>query len=151
MRARLGETDRALRLLDGIDDPAHAWGEVLRGDLPDTVLDRLLAAARGDLSEGQFLLLCARLVGGFLWDFASETEATQAIVAAEVVLAAVDPADELAVGICSELARVGDKAGDDALRRQALDCAGQAALLARDAGLLLDAARLWFAYDAARP
>lgn len=64
LRARLGETDRALRLLDGIDDPAHAWGEVLRSDLSETVLDGLLAAAREDLSGGQFLRLRARLAGG---------------------------------------------------------------------------------------
>ena len=102
MRARLGETDRALRLLDGIDDPAHAWGEVLRSDLSETVLDGLLAAAREDLSGGQFLRLRARLAGGIDWDVASKTEAAQAVAAAEVVLAAVDPADALAVRICGD-------------------------------------------------
>lgn len=151
LRARLGEAEKAIRLLEGIDDPAYAWGAVLRADLPPGVLDPLLSAARKDLSDGEFLRLRARLAGGVSWDTAPEAAVAQAVASAKAVLAAVDIADGLSVAICGQLARIGTKAGDTALRQQALECAGQTALRSRDASLMLDAAGLWFTYGTAVP
>lgn len=151
LRARLGDADRAIRLMEGIDDAAHAWGEVLGSDLPPDMLDRLLVAARGDLSDGELLRLRARLAGRLLAGNASPAEKAGAAAEAREVFAEVDFGDDLAVGVCSQLADVGDKAGDADLRRQALECVGQAALQSRDAAQLLEAAGLWFDYESTAP
>lgn len=149
--AMLGEVDRAIRLLEGIDDPAYAWGEVLTLDLPPEVLDRLLAAAREDLRESELLRIRASMAGWVFRDTPPPAQKARAAAAAREVLRAVDIGDDLAVAICRQVAYVGEKAGDMELRRQALDCAAQAALRSRDASRLLEAASLWFAYETTAP
>ncbi len=150
LRARLGDVDRAIRLLEVIDDPAYAWGEVLEQDLPPNVQDLLLAAASAALDNGELLRLRARMAGPLATDSASPAQKTRATAVARDVVAKVDLDEESTVRVCHALTFI-DGASNPDLRRQVLECAGHAALRSRDSGLLLLAAAMWLDFESVAP
>ncbi len=145
--ARLGEADHAIQLIDGIEDPAYAWGEVLQADLSPAVQEQLISAAEGALTKAEWLRLRVQILQ--LPDRPRETPEHTMSTAREVV-AAVDLGDEATVWTCIFVARIGRNAGDAELERQALDCAGRAAIQSRDSALLLRAAGYWFNYESTK-
>jgi hypothetical protein len=151
LRAALGEVEKAIHLLDGVDDAAYAWGTVLGPDLPPTTLDALMLAASNALNGDELFQLRAQTAAEMFWWEASLPRRDWARRTAREVMSKVDPGDKFAVRICSAVARVAEGAGDAPLLQAALDCAGQAALGSRDSGLLLVAAGLWSAYAPAAP
>lgn len=86
-----------------------------------------------------------------VWFNGSPAQRDWALRTVRDVLPAVDPGDEKALATCGAIARVAQGAGDNNLWQAALACAGETAIQSRDASKLLDAARLWFAFEAAQP
>ncbi|WP_146038055.1 hypothetical protein [Tabrizicola aquatica] len=149
--ARLGDLDRAVRLMAGIEDPPYAWGEVLGPDLMPGTLDQLLPAAEDALAGAEFLHLRAQTAAEMVWFNGSPAQRDWALRSVRDVLPAVDPGDDQVLATCRAVARVAQGAGDDALWQAALTCAAETGIQRRDPGLLLDAASLWFAHEAAQP
>jgi hypothetical protein len=134
----------------GIEDPPYAWGEVLGPDLAPETLDQLLLAAEGALAGEESLHLRAQTAAEMVWFNTSPAQRDWALRKVRDVLPAVDPGDDQALATCRAVARVAQGAGDDALWQAALTCAAETAVRSRDASKLLEAARLWFAFEAAR-
>jgi hypothetical protein len=150
LRAQIGDVEHAILLMEGIDDPAYAWGEVLSANLPPDVQDLLLAAASEVLAGGEMLRLRAGQAGPLASATASPAQNVRAKAVAADVLAEVDLSDDLSIWVCHALTFI-DEATNPDLKRQALECIGQAALRSRDAGHLLLAAGLWFDFEATAP
>lgn len=150
--ARIGEMDRALRLLEGIDQAAYSWAQVLGPDLPPDVLDQLIDVATGVLSADEMRHLRAQTASRMLWEVATyeatDAQRDWAVATAKAVVEEVDLRHDGTVLTCRSLAYVGRKSGDGALERAAPDCMGQAALLSRDSEALLMAAGAWLSYEA---
>jgi hypothetical protein len=125
--ARVGDLDRAARLMAGIEDPPYAWGEVLGPDLAPETLDQLLLAAEGALAGEEFLHLRAQTAAEMVWLNGSPAQRDWALRTVRDVLPAVDPGDDQALATCRAVARVAQGAGDDALWQAALTCAAETA------------------------
>jgi tetratricopeptide (TPR) repeat protein len=151
LRAQIGDIDRAILLMEGIENPAYSWGSVLGPALPAATLDLLLPAAGATLRRGDQNHLRAQTAAEMFWWDGSPEQRDWALQTAREVMTIVDPAEEKALAICRAIARVAQGVDDSALWDDALTCAGQSALQSRDAAELLEAAALWFAYEAAHP
>lgn len=151
LRAQIGEVDRAILLMEGIEDPAFAWGDVLGPELPVEMLDQLLPAAAGALGIVDLHHLRAQTAAEMFWWDSSPAHHDWALGTARDVMEAVDPGEDKVVATCLAIARIAQGAHDEALRQAALTCAGEGAIHSRDSTQLLQAATLWFTYETTSP
>lgn len=151
LRAEIGQLDRAIRLMDGIEEPLYAWGQVLETALPPETLDLMLPAAANTLDEMEFLQLRAQTAAEMFWFNGSPAQQTWAVRTARAVMETVDPGNDMAFDICRAAARVAQGASDETLWLAALTCVGETAIQSRDASKLLEAAGLWSTREAAAP
>jgi hypothetical protein len=113
--ARIGDLDRACRLMAGIEDPPYAWGQVLGPDLAPETLDQLLPAAEDALGGEEFLYLRAQTAAKMVWFNGSPAQRDWALRTVRDVLPAFDPGDDQALATCRAFARVAQGADDDTL------------------------------------
>lgn len=141
--ARIGAVDRALRLMDGIDQPAYGWAQVIGPELPPAVLDPLVAAAEGVLAADEVLHFRAQAALQIVQGVATEAQRSWAVATTRAVLGQVDPGAAQSVLTCRALAHVGRRTGELGLERAGLECMAGAALHSGDAEALLLAAGVW--------
>jgi hypothetical protein len=147
IRAQLGDLDHVFALMQNIEDPYFAWGEVLVPDLPVATLRQLLDAAKAAMTAQEFARLKAHLAQNiFLSDTTDAATRDWALALARTALAEAPLRGESALYTCEALARVGNLSGDATLLDAALSNAARIALEQGDAQSLLLAASLWHAY-----
>jgi hypothetical protein len=151
LRAQIGDVDRAILLMEGIEEAAFAWGDVLGPELPVEMLDQLLPAAAGALGIVDLHHLRAQTAAEMFWWDSSPAHQDWALGTARDVMEEVDPGEDKAMATCRAIARVAQGAHDKALRQAALTCVGEGAIHSRDSTQLLEAATLWYTYETTRP
>jgi hypothetical protein len=149
MRARLGDLDRAKAMMDGIEDPAFAWRDMLTPDIPVAFLDPLLRVAGDAMSAEDFTYVRACLAQDIVLSGPSGPQAAWAKATATDILRTMPLAGNRASSAYSCLSRVGYFVKDDELYQKALDRMGQSALASGDFGDLFRAAVAWHELETA--
>ncbi|MEM0950416.1 MAG: hypothetical protein AAGK37_23705 [Pseudomonadota bacterium] len=130
LRARLGETDAAVQIMEGIDDPVFAWSDMLTSDIPIDAVDRLLDAARDVLSsEGHAYTRAAQAQEMVL---EGTEQQSWARATATALLQTEQLVGDRAVLTYSILRRVGARLEDEDIQRLALTRMATSALETRE-------------------
>ena len=147
LRARLGEIDAAIQMMDGIDDPVFAWNDMLTSDIPLENLSGLLDTASGVLSREEHAYIRAQHAQELLFFGGAEHQRSWARTTATNLLDAAQLNGDRSVLIYSSLTRVGAKLEDQDIQRLALARMAEAALDSREFSDLITAGFHWFRSD----
>lgn len=143
LRARLGESDATIQIMDGINDPVFAWSDMLTADIPIATLDALLVAASKDLSKEEIAYIRAQHALEMLFFGGSEEQKVWAHKTATALLQIEQLNRDLTVTIYSKLATIGARLEDKDIQIAALEKMGKAALDTRNYGDLISAGYKW--------
>jgi len=143
LRARLGDVEAAIALMEDIEEPKIAWSSMLTSDISIEDLNLLLSAAKGALSTEGYSLVRAQLASEMTRTGKSEAQMSWGHATAIEILQSEQLEGDRAVIIYTILARVGDKLEDSAAESLALTRMAQAALNSRDYGDLISAGFHW--------
>lgn len=147
VRARLGDLDEAKVMMEGIEDPAFAWRDMLTPDIPISFLDPLLKAAGEAMSSEDFSYVRACLAQDLVLTNPSDQQISWAKATATDILQAEPLADQRASITYSCISRVGYFLKDGDLHRRAVERMGQAALASDDFVDLFRAAIAWHGFE----
>ncbi len=147
LRARMGESDAAIQIMDGIDDPVFAWNNMLTSDIPIETLDRLLDAASDALSSEEHAYIRAQHAQKMLFFGEAEEQRRWAQEEASALLQAEELDGDHAVLIYSTLTRIGARLGDQEIEATALERMAYAALSSREFSELITAGFNWYQSD----
>ncbi len=144
LRARIGDLDGVLRLMDGIDEPLIAWTEVVGTDLPPAMWSALLDKAKPALSVEDDTYLRARLAAEISRSNAPSWQVDWAKSTGQDIVQSDLMRGERAIYIYVNVATVGAAYQDSKLRDAAFARLGASALATRRSGPLLFAGfELW--------
>ena len=144
LRALLGDLDKAVQMIDGIEDPVFAWNDMLTSDIPIEHLNALLDAANRVLSVEEYSYVRAQLAAEMSRSDKTEAQASWAIWTATAILEAEQLTGDRAVIIYTSLARIGASQDDQNIKGLALTRMAQAALSSREYGDLIKAGFQWY-------
>ncbi len=147
LRARLGDLDAAIRMMEGIRDPAFAWREVLTPDIPIESLDRLLQAASPALTVEENAYVRACLAQDMVLFDVSGPHLNWATTTMDEILRAEPFDGERAVAIYGCIVRVAANRQDRTAERAALTRMGQVALASGDVASLHRAGLAWYRFE----
>ncbi|MGB3278442.1 MAG: hypothetical protein WBA92_04530, partial [Pseudorhodobacter sp.] len=147
LRARLGEIDAAIQIMDGIDDPVFAWNDMLTPDISVEYLSDLFDAARGVLSREEHAYIRAQHAQELLFFGRTENQRLWARATATDLLHAEQFDGDRSVIVYSSLARVGAQLEDQDIQQSALERLAEAALMSRDFSDLIAAGFQWYQSD----
>lgn len=147
LKARLGEVQAAIQIMDGIANPAFAWSDMLTSDIPLTHLQALLDAASDVLSEEEHAYVRALHAQELLFFDGSEGQRNWAQATATDLLQRERLDGNRSAVIYSILTRIGAKLGNQGIQRLALTKMAEAALVSRDFSDLIAAGFQWHQSD----
>lgn len=131
LRARMGEIDATIQIMDGIDDPVFAWNDMLTSEIPIETLDGLLDAASDALSREEHAYIKAQHAQEMLFFGGTEEQKLWAQETATALLQTEELDGDRAVLIYSTLTRIGTRLGDQEIQRMALEKMAETALKSR--------------------
>ena len=144
LRARLGEVDATIQIMDGIDDPVFAWNDMLTSEIPIETLDGLLDAASDALAREEHAYIRAQHAQEMLFSGGTEEQKFWAQEAATALLQTEELDGDRAVLIYSTLTRIGTRLGDQEIQSLALEKMADAALSSREFSELIAAGFEWY-------
>jgi hypothetical protein len=147
VRARLGDLDVAKTMMEGIQDPAFAWRDILTPDIPVAFLDPLLQTAGEAMSEEDFSYVRACLAQGLVLTAPSGPQAAWAKATATDILRAEPLVNKRASITYRCISWVGYSLKNDDLYHKAVERMGQAALASGDFVDLFRAAIAWHGFE----
>jgi hypothetical protein len=143
LRARMGDNDATIQIMDGMDNLVFAWNDMLTPEIPIENLDSLLDAANDALSGEEHAYIRAQHAEELLFFGGTDEQRRWAREAATVVLQTEELDGDRAVLIYSTLMRIGARLGDREIQTMASERMAQAALHSRDFGDLISAGYRW--------
>lgn len=147
VRARLGDLDEAKVMMEGIEDPAFAWRDMLTPDIPVAFLDPLLKAAGEAMSAQDFSYVRACLAQNLVLTNPSDQQISWAKATATDILRTDFLASKRASITYQCLSRVGYFLKNGDLYRKAVERMGQSALASKDFVDLFRAAIVWHDFE----
>ena len=149
LRAKLGDTDAAIRLMDGIDQPDFAWRDIVTPDLSVDTIDALLQAASAVLNAEDDAFVRACLARDIVSMDPSQPQRDWAAATAQS-LGAADLRGSRAGPIYSCVADAAKSLDNRSLYKTAVEQMGRAALDSGDFVALLGAGIAWHEVEAPR-
>ncbi|GGG74761.1 hypothetical protein GCM10011415_24080 [Salipiger pallidus] len=149
LRARMGEIDAAIQIMNGIDEPVFAWNDMLTPEIPIETLDGLLDAARDAVSREGHAYLRAQHAQEMLFFGGSEEQKFWAQETATALLQTEELDGARAVLIYSTLTRIGARLGDEEIQSMALEKMAETALNSRGFSEMITAGFEWYQSDLA--
>lgn len=131
LRARMGEIDATIQIMDGIDEPVFAWNDMLTSEIPIETLDGLLDAASDVLSREEHAYIRAQHAQEIIFFGGTEDQRHWAQDTAAALLQTEQLDGDRAVLIYSTLARIGTRLEDQGIQIMALERMADAALESR--------------------
>lgn len=147
VRARLGDLDAAKNMMNGIEDPAFAWRDMLSPDIPVAFLDPLLQTASDALSSEDFTYVKACLAQDLALADPSDLQAVWAKATATDILQTDFLASKRASITYQCLSRVGYFLKNGDLYHKAVERMGRSALVSKDFVDLFRAAISWHSFE----
>lgn len=147
LKARLGDVEAAIQIMDSIDDPVFAWNDMLTPDIPLEHLEALLDAASAVLSREEYAYVRTQHAHELLFFGGAENQRSWARATATDILHGEQLDGDRAAIIFSSLRRVGTKLNDQNIERLALTYMALAALNSRNFGDLISAGFEWHQSD----
>lgn len=147
LRARMGEIDTVVQIMDGIDDPVFAWNDVLTSEIPIETLDGLLDAASDALSREEHAYIRAQQAQEMLFFGGTEEQQFWVQETATALLQNEQFYGDRAVLIYSTLTRIGARLEDQGIHNMALEKMAEAALNSREFSELITAGFEWYQSD----
>ncbi|GHC57434.1 hypothetical protein [Neogemmobacter tilapiae] len=147
LRARLGDIDAAVRLMQGIEQPDYAWSEVLTPDVPVDHLDQLLSAAKSALTEEDFAYVRACHAQELVLFDASQAHLAWSVATSEVILQEGLYGGHKAGWIYRCIATVGFDLKNSSIQRAAIESMGRSALESKDYSSLFRAALVLYDFE----
>ena len=147
LRARMGEIDATIQIMDGIDDPVFAWNDMLTSEIPVETFDGLLDAASDTLSRAEYAYVRAQHAQEMLFFGGTEEQRSWARETATALLQTAELDGNRAVLIYSTLTRIGAQLGDQEIQTMALERMADAALSSREFSELITAGYHWYQFE----
>ena len=147
LRARMGEIDATIQIMDGIDDPVFAWNDMLTSEIPIEDLDGLLDAASDALAREEHAYIRAQHAQEMLFSGGTEEQKLWAQETATALLQTEELDGDRAVLIYSTLTRIGTRLGDQEIQSMALEKMADAALSSREFSELITAGYHWYRFE----
>ncbi len=143
LRADLGETDRALRLMDGLTQPNFNWPNLLQPDLPLTTVKALLAGLPADVTREDEAYIRVQTASQRLSFADTEENRAWAKIQIENALATELKSGQRAGSTYRTATRTAFRMGETTLRDKALILLARHAMDVKSPGALIDAAETW--------
>ena len=147
LRARIGDSDAAIRLMAGAAQPELAWRNVITPDLPIETITALLPAAGQAMTVEDSAYVRACLARDMVWGDPSPQLRDWAIMTTQAVLSADLFAGKRANWIYNCAANTAKSLGNQTMYRAALRQMGLAAMATGDTADLLRAATAWHDFE----
>ena len=143
IRAKLGEVEAAIEVMDGVSSPVFAWRDLLSPAIPIEQLNALVDAAGAVLPKEDHAYVRAQLAEKMSRAGKSRLQKSWALSTAKDVLQAGGLDGKRAVTAYVSLAKTAARLKDHETERLALEEMGQAALSTRRYGDLIRAGFQW--------
>lgn len=147
LRARMGEINSAVQIMDGIEDPVFAWNDMLTSEIPIETVGGILDAARDELSREEHAYIRAQHAQEMLFFGEDEEQQFWAHETATALLQTEQFIGDRAFLFYSTLARIGVRLEDRHIQITALEGMAEAALDSREFRELISAGYQWHQSD----